>query len=340
MRLDSIQALRATAAISVVLFHAALIFSSPKYFGPLAFGGALNWGAHGVDLFFVISGFIMGHIHYEDFMRGGGARRFLASRVSRIYFPYWPVLCCAVAIYFLVPGLNLTGRDPRGLVTIARSVLLLPGTNGDLDVAWTLEHEITFYAVIFLALLNRPLGVGVFVLWQLASIGTVFGTSPFSTAGPLEIEFAMGIACAALFRFRLTVPAPLILAGFGAALFLGFGILESYQPFNHIGWARSTSYGTAASLTIVGTTFAERAGRIRINPTIILLGNASYAIYLVHFDLLLAIAKVIRSTRLNQAEYVYWLAMLTVILLTGAGCLYHIVAEKRLVALGRKLFQH
>lgn len=338
MRLDSIQTLRAAAALSVVFFHISLIFSNSKYFGVAAFHNAFGWGTHGVDLFFVISGFVMGHVHYEDFMKSRGASRFLASRISRIYFPYWPVLAIAVAIYFLMPALSLEGRDARDPLTIVRSALLLPGTNGDLDVAWTLEHEVTFYAVIFLALLNRPLGIAVFALWQLASIGTVFGASAFSTAGPLEIEFVLGLACAMIFRFKPTIQFPLILFALGVLLFLGLGWWESYQPFQYIGWVRSIGYGAASSLIVVGSVFAERAGRFRVGPIALLLGNASYAIYLVHYDLLLGGVRMLRTLKLTQPEYVSWLAALTAVLLIGVGCLYHVAIEKRLVVFGRTVF--
>src|SRR5260221_9879970 len=102
--LNSLQACRAVAAILAVLFHASVgIFALDKYFGHKPFGPVFDFGFAGVDFFFVLSGFIMMHIHAADIGQPRALRAYLWKRFTRIYPAYWAVLIVLTPVFFLVP---------------------------------------------------------------------------------------------------------------------------------------------------------------------------------------------------------------------------------------------
>lgn len=100
--IEVIQALRGVAVLAVVLFH--VLFVEAKYAnGDLWLPHVLALGESGVDLFFVISGFIMVTITQSRFRRASEFGRFLYSRVSRIYPTYWFYFFIVLAVFMLRP---------------------------------------------------------------------------------------------------------------------------------------------------------------------------------------------------------------------------------------------
>jgi len=149
--LTQIQALRAWAAIGVVLFHLGGALSAPKYFG-LAFPAQLSsLGASGVLLFFVLSGFIIHFVHAGDLDRPERLPRYLFRRAMRLYPIYWVVLGL-VAGFAIISGIGADGL-PREMGVILKTILLAPqdksvvgGTGAPVViVAWSLQYEIMFY---------------------------------------------------------------------------------------------------------------------------------------------------------------------------------------------------
>lgn len=340
-RLDSVQALRGFAAIAVVFFHAHQFELDDRYFGRAPMGGFWAWGLHGIDLFFVISGFIIAHVHWQDFLRGAGWRRFLASRISRIYLPYWPVLAVLAVAYFAAPGLGreagVAVRDPD---LILRSAMLWPGTKGLLSVAWTLEHEVIFYLVAMIALMRPTLGVPAFVSWQAYAL--LAGPSGSDAAkfhmGPYEIEFALGIACMAMVRRFPVVRHPRVILAAGVTAFVAAAARTScVGDFPPVTYASTLTYGLAASGILVGAVYCERAGHLRIPRWAILLGGASYSIYLIHYPLISVLLKL--HTRFGGGVEGWGGPVLLALSLAsiGAGCLYHVTIERRLITASRRL---
>lgn len=123
-RIELLQAGRAIAALAVLLFHASLYVPASPW---------LALGAHGVDFFFVLSGFI---IHRLYAGRGFDPGLYAFKRLSRVYLPFWPVALVSVGAHAAL------GYD----FDWPASVLLLPGKPA-LTVAWTLQRELVFYAL-------------------------------------------------------------------------------------------------------------------------------------------------------------------------------------------------
>ena len=144
-KLLSLEAGRGLAAFSVVMFHASHAadnFTSGASHTPL-----FAWGTHGVDFFFVLSGFIIYFVHCQDERGFAGAKRFLGKRIRRIYIPYLPVGILLGLAYVLFPTLSHGNREWGWATTLT----LLPFDRpASLTVSWTLVYEIIFY-LIFLS---------------------------------------------------------------------------------------------------------------------------------------------------------------------------------------------
>jgi len=122
-RIHSIQALRGFGALSVVLFHIMLM--EVKWgSGYMLLPRLMDIGASGVDLFFVISGFVMATVTRGVFQKKGSVVTFLYNRISRIYPLYWFYSLILLCVFMVRPG--LINPTMGNQVNILESFLLLP----------------------------------------------------------------------------------------------------------------------------------------------------------------------------------------------------------------------
>jgi peptidoglycan/LPS O-acetylase OafA/YrhL len=341
-KLQSVEALRGIAAMCVVFFHANQFEMDPRYFGHPPMGGFWAWGLHGVDLFFVISGFIIAHVHFRDFLGGTGWKRFLVSRITRVYVPYWPVLAVLAIVYFAMPTLGVgaesTVRDP---LTILRSALLWPGRHGLLPPAWTLQHEVVFYLVVMIALMRPAIGILLIVLWQFYAIAVGLTASGDSESaklwlGPYEIEFALGIACMLILRRFPVARYPRTMLAMGTGAFLAIALYTTYvRDFTPVSFAGTMSYGLAASLILLGAVYSERMGCLPVPRMAVFLGAASYSIYLIHFPLISVLTKLLGRSGIIHSWSADLILLELAVACVAAGCLYHVLVERKLIEASR-----
>lgn len=213
MKLRSVQMLRGVAALLVVLFHLRVIrWSMIQSMGEAAVPAIplIENGYAGVDLFFVISGFIMVYVTGNRSTGLATAGGFLAARAWRIYPPWW-LFAGLFTAYMLVAhvGLNSSGLGWQAIGEgtppaeyLWKSFALVPQAKYPiLNVGWTLIHEMYFYLVFALSLLvaRRWLPV-ILALWAvsvaglaLAGYSTPIGGTLLSLAvHPMTLEFIMG----------------------------------------------------------------------------------------------------------------------------------------------------
>lgn len=326
--LNSLQSCRATAAILVVLFHASgSIFDLPKYFAHKPYGRLFDFGFAGVDFFFVLSGFIMMHVHAADIGNPRALGAYLWKRFSRIYPAYWVVLAAIVPVYFLVPSFGAGHeRDPD---VLWRSVLLYPHPENRvvLCVAWTLVYEVFFYLIFGVLILSKRLGIAVLVLWLAGVIAYPWQSAWLSgfVFNNMNLRFAAGIGVA-LFLARRQVPCPRLIAGTGVAIFLITGLFEAYDgPLST--WTQAAGYTIGSALALAGLVQAERSGLLQPPPWLAYLGDASYSIYLVHFlglSILAKLAVAIHLDRIVPSMVLFWLLVAGAI---AIACAFHHLVE-------------
>ncbi|PHS25010.1 MAG: hypothetical protein COA84_08295 [Robiginitomaculum sp.] len=292
-RLANLQALRAFAALLVVGMH--LQANEAKYSTDQVLSPWLFYGVSGVDIFFVISGFIMVYISHQRFGSPRKAGLFLYDRIVRIYPPV--VLFTALSVL----GMYVTGVTGKWFPdnNILFSFLLLPQKAPPLlGVSWTLIHELYFYLVFTVLLLGRfrllPLWLGV---WALAIVLAwynglwLYDSWTRIAFHPLTFEFILG-AVIGLIVFKVEPQrggAALILG----AIFFVFGIISLGPPGVEnfpAGWGRVIAFAPGAALMLYGALALEASGRWRAPRLITRIGDWSFSLYLSHMLVLSTLA--------------------------------------------------
>ncbi|MFZ5615991.1 MAG: acyltransferase family protein [Pseudomonadota bacterium] len=286
----SLQYLRAAAALGVVLFH----FTHQKPLTDEA-AGVFERGQFGVDLFFVLSGFIM---QMSTSGREMAPAAFLGRRIARVAPLYWAATLAAAMIATdpaLSFGLHADGR------TLLSSLLFIPDWSPKtpgviaplLTVGWTLNLEMAFYALFALGLflpvrLRLPLVGGVLAALGLAGLWIDTGNPAIEAyTNSAVIEFAYGMALA---RFHESGA----LKGEGGEFLIAGGLgLALLVPFD-LGW-RGLTFGPAAAAIVAG--FVLLDGKLVRRPVKAakLLGDASYSLYLTHGMALASMALLLRK---------------------------------------------
>jgi exopolysaccharide production protein ExoZ len=287
----SLQYLRAAAAIMVALFHAAQQLE--RYQELPAFYRA---GAAGVDIFFIISGFIIWATTVNADQRPGD---FAMRRITRIVPLYWAV---TIAM-FLMPAIS--GTIANGVVSdpyhLFASLLFIPHAPPHDPTqffpiyvpGWTIIFEMYFYAIFSLCLLIRAapmrLAVLMLALAGLAALGQVLETGPVAWYTSLIIiEFAFGVLIAALYTARVRVPSWVAAASLAAGV-AGLAAMSDILPDMH---QRALVWGVPAAFLVFGAVFLEANGWVPRYPRLCFAGDASYALYLTHLFAIGAVAVV------------------------------------------------
>lgn len=278
-RLLGIQAGRGAAALLVVFYHASRMIDLPQYAGHVGLHGVFQFGHAGVDFFFVLSGFIIYYVHGTDIDRPQNLARYAWRRVTRIYPSYWLVTAFVVWLMAMKHNPELT------IAHFAKSILLFPDSRPPfLEVAWTLIHEMLFYSVFAIAILNLRAGlvVALVVLGFVAMGAGHFQDPVFKLLAAFRnLQFLFGIAAAyAVLNFMIS--RPLILFGAGAILFFAVGLAENAGAVEWDGTVGSLLFAAASGLVITGLAAAERDGAFHMGKVAELFGGSSYLLYLVH----------------------------------------------------------
>ncbi len=289
--IHNIQVLRALAAYMVFLLHFSI------YLRPVAPGAAsIGIGAAGVDIFFVISGFIM---VATTMGRRTTPLAFLLKRIARLVPVYWFV---TLVIVLLV----MVGFRPIGVLEIrpsyvVQSLLFIPFMRGEFveplnSVGWTLNYEMFFYVVFAALLVVRSDGwriaglVAVLVGLGLSSLADPAGLLARYYTRPIVIEFALGAVLGYAYMLTLDRPAAAWrLPGYGLIAAGVLLLVASEVVAQHLAvqiellaFPRPLVWGTSGLLIVAGALAAERSGAVWRSRVLIQQGNASYSIYLVH----------------------------------------------------------
>jgi exopolysaccharide production protein ExoZ len=287
-RFPWVQALRALAAASVAYVHIAhdAVAAGRDPSGLIAaISGAMPWVA-GVDIFFVISGFVIVHASARLFAQPAGPRRFLLRRLTRILPLYW-----TLTSLFLLAALLRPGAVHAAFATpdILGSYLFIPWPRPDgtlepvLGLGWTLNYEMFFYALLTPALLlprARAVAAAGLLLCVLVAAGRYagFGFAPLQFwSDPIVLEFVMGMALAQAIAAGWTLPGWLRLILAAAAL----AWLHTQPETPVLG--RPLAFGVPGLLLVTAAVTQrgpERRGTAM--RALVALGDASYALYLFH----------------------------------------------------------
>jgi exopolysaccharide production protein ExoZ len=286
-QIDSLQVLRALAVTQVAWAHAGQWLSERD-------GRWLpDFGVFGIDIFFVISGFIMSSIVLKITRQHGreASWDFLQRRLTRIFPIYWILAALVLFRHLLSEGFHLPNYWP--------TFFLLPSPqfynwNFLIHASWTLVFEMFFYyvlAVILLFTVRKAVFLAIGLLVGSVMLGRIVGIKePWLVVicNPILLEFVFGTIIGLLYqRFGLRKRAGIALLGLGAVLAL---CLQARPPLVADGmkmvlqddmvFRRVFTWGMAAALIVAGSVFWSPTGQHKLWRLAVVLGNSSYSAYL------------------------------------------------------------
>ncbi|MGL4323114.1 MAG: acyltransferase family protein [Beijerinckiaceae bacterium] len=290
-RITAIQVLRAFAALLVAYGHSLHEAATMRGAGSAPPTLFQTWTGAGVDIFFVISGFVMVYASQRLFGAPDGARIFLARRFARIVPLYWLMTTVLLVVMALLPSALASGAPPFS--EVVKSYVFIPYARMDqpfmqpvFKLGWTLNYEMFFYAVFAVVILlpmRRAVMAVAMIFIAIAGAGLLF--RPVADvlrfwSHPIILEFVWGavIALAVARGMQLPRGAAWAMMGLGLAGFAAW-FLSGLDPH---GALRPFVWGLPAALMVAGAAFMLSSTDGPLKRVMVGLGDASYAIYLVH----------------------------------------------------------
>ncbi len=337
-RFESVQSLRGIAALFVLMQHICFI----------------ERGSFGVDLFFLISGFIMMYVTQKD------TTHFVIKRAIRIIPLYYMMTLVSYAALLLVPGLfEQTTASP---VYLLKSLLFIPFSMGGvtqplLRVGWTVNYEILFYVLFFVSMklshkYRAVICSGLLALLVIIGMWVPDGMEPWAFwTDSILLEFAIGMGLFYVFRF-----------GYGryekgaqSQAISGTALKETSQRsvvyqrgvayglllvcagvFAYEWWSYESPYLGALpqvvrwglpSVLILGMVFW--AGLyLRMPRVLVRLGDMSFSIYLLHYYPMRVLNKLIANTQAPGIKEVLLTIVVVAVTLAGAWICYRLIEVK------------
>lgn len=346
-----IQALRGIAAVLVVITHSSRALTSPlgqEYFWDLFVHGAL-----GVDLFFIISGFIM----VLTTQKCDGSKTYVADFVIKRFSRIWPLLFVVSMVYLLVHWLRNEGLSSRYLGEILSQLAFRPVNPSPtlffqmpIDVAWTLCFEAFFYAVIAISLLSVKwrwwivaalLAPGLVIYpmltesWNLSFYHEpAILTSHYANlaVNPMVWEFVLGMLAGQLYLSQWKGPprwVAVILVMFAMAAFVTVPITHMpslYGPTIEYG---GLTMFIAFTLLVV----ASKSMELPIARWMVWLGTISFSVYLSHRLGFIPAEELVQWLNVRDPSLREWSSFaLHIVFGVTAGAVFHYGAEAPLSA--------
>ena len=312
--INNLQILRAFAAINVVYLH--VLIGSQSYGKPtLVFPYVGEWGANGVDIFFVISGFVM---IYTQAINPKSILTFYKSRILRIVPIYWLITIFIIIIYFLFPNIFKTFTiDIKSSISSFLFISQLFNNSFPIiNLGWTLEWEMLFYLIFGISLYFKSLNkIIIFIFFMMILIFFVSQKLFF-------IEFFLGVITGySYIKFKkINQNIGIIILALGI-----LGLLMSINPSSKLHtYDRFIIWGLPSTLIVIGAIYTKQIK----NKFLLYLGDASYSIYLVQILTIPGYYKFISF--LNLENNYTLLSIVCLILSITFGCIFHSYVEKKL----------
>lgn len=337
--LPALTGLRALAALWVVCWHAS------TYLPTLPFPITRGW--FGVDVFFVLSGFVISYVYWNDFAEQGGGRygHFLGLRIARL----WPahvcvmlaVLALTVASALLRPGADIDWN--RLLAEVPLHLLLAHnwGVFADTKLnfpSWSVSAEFFAYLLfpLYVALFDRLRGVAALLISMVAAALScwlalaVLLDVPLNTSGRIGqirvvCEFAIGVAAFRLWRLPEVQRLP-----WTAITLVAFGAFSALILLDVSGLDFVLVLLVAPIVMGLARHQGSLVRGLSVRP-MVYLGEISYSVYLVHALAIQTVDWCLRRAGMvpQPAPEIGWafMAASIVLSLAGGALLFHVVEK-------------
>ncbi|MEN5275753.1 acyltransferase [Brucella sp. TWI432] len=336
-----VQALRGIAALAVVIFHASALLAGLSdearrtYYVPLAFAG--------VDLFFLISGYIIASsvTRFGSGLRASGD--FIVKRLIRI----WPPYAIATALFCL--AFFLKNGDGPTVWEITQSLLFIQFDNtpsqygfAALVVGWTLNYEMFFYVLMAAGLLVRHRWAFILSafailllavpLWQQPDLSFIqllnaerLQANAWVFTNPLCWLFLVGAAFHFVERKQVTVSNGYVLSAVAVLAFAFFMACYLSPAMSRHGL---TGMGLAVVPLFAAAILSRSVIEKFVPMPLVYLGDISYATYLTHV-IMLSVVKAALASILGEG---FALMLVSIAVSVVVGALYYSIIERPISA--------
>ncbi len=328
--LDVLQIFRGIAAIMVVLHHA---IGSIKYYHKVDYP-ILNYigsiGKFGVDFFFLISGFIISYAAFYKYSEPNAFGNYLKNRLIRIYTPYLPIGIFMLIVYTLLPGYSNGNRD----LSVLTSLTLIPNGSPALSVAWTLSFEISFYLLFSISFYSKKVWNYFIFFWffliLLFNFGKYFNFHmmriPITNLifSMYNIEFILGylLSIFILEKKKINLKFALFLTIAAAIAFL----ISFYFKFSVFYFSLNLLF-CLFSFVLIYVSVAHFNVSIDKKAILMMIGNATYSIYLIHNPIQMVIIRFF--PKIGSVLNVMSALVIVLLISCGMGYLYYYLLEKK-----------
>ena len=336
--INSIQFLRGFAALAVVIHHTGGYVK--RYFEPVVlFGDKFSIGFAGVDLFFVISGFII-HFTSKKYLNNPSKfKEYLQKRFIRVYPIYWiitTILFLSSWLIILVLNKNIFSIGyPNTFSAYLKTYTLFPLHFAINPVTWTLSYEIFFYLCFALLILSKRLWIIPALILSI-SFYNIFINIPdiievklnyfnFIFSG-YNFEFMFGFLIYQFYeKIKLSNIVSIILILIAISIIVLFG----YEVGDYDSYKRVLIFGFSSGLILIALLNLEQNDALSFPKFTVKLGDASYALYLIHFPMMLFMNKIpqILGYNLNANQEV-WYSYFIIIIIVFSSIYVHQWIEK------------
>jgi len=326
----NLQAIRAIAAVQVMVFHTP--FWRPHF---------LSQTPWGVDLFFVLPGFII------SYSAGTSLSLFIVKRISRLVPMYWLMTFITFIASALLPSFFKNTRPilshlflSLGFIPFHKSEKIMAPV---LHVGWTINYEFFFYVIFGFAMylsLRNPRWIALITIVFLVILGIKFGSISDILnfyCNPLIIEFALGILIYEIWRRQNDGRLPNIpmiawtLIGSGALCIIVFA------PLSRDPWIQLVDHGLPSFLIVLSG--VELDQYVRCPRFIRTIGDASYSLYLIHYHILmLPLTLIAPEKKLTPLTFV--VSLIVWILIVQISILIYRYIEKPIIEFTRKFLMY
>ncbi|MEJ2894511.1 acyltransferase [Bordetella avium] len=336
MDILSIQYLRGVAAMMVVAVHLYPQLERMGYQGYWP-----HWLAAGVDIFFVLSGFLM---WITTRGKKVGVWQFYGRRAARIVPLYWLLTSVAVAVMLIAPQLLQTARFGLSHVVASYFFIMTPNPAGLIEpvltVGWTLNYEMLFYVIFGLALLlpaSWRFSAVTLVLLGLSMVGwfVADASTPILQVytSDIVLEFLLGMGVGVWFSHPHRGGSALL----GAAMVVGGFVVIALLSVLAPEVSRPLVRGVPAAVIVAGAILLERFQALPRMAWLHKLGDASYSLYLSHAFVLSALSQAWRKLHLDTLPG-GWVGfgLAGLLACTVAGMLVYAWLERPLISLFKR----
>ena len=333
----SLEYLRVIASFMIILFHAhSIAFKHAEQRGEMFFAAPIFWYSC-IELFFVMSGFLMIHMSRNLYGRPGGLRNFFLRRATRTPPLYWIYTLGISALFLLKPSLSSEGPIDGGI--ILGSLLFYPMASPPvITIGWTLDYEVFFYTIIGISILLPYRWGWKFAVAALVSFVALGGAlqvkiNPWGTwTDPLMLNFALGICVAVAYHAGVTLSR----AGRWLAVLLGLFLIFLLHRLINRDLLRFATMGLGVGLIVASATLNNVQWSLgRLHHVAHELSNQTYTMYLCHI-LVLKFFEIFYFRLFTGFAAGVGFILVGFVLVVGVSRLLYLIGEKPITAYLRR----